>query len=312
MAEQITSDVLMIRPACFGYNAETASNNAFQQMPSLVAEALAAEARTEFDGLVAALRAEGVRVTVADDTADPARPDAVFPNNWVSFHEDGAVITYPMFSPLRRLERREDILENLKRDYRVTRRLQLESWEKNERYLEGTGSLILDRQHKIVYACKSVRTDPVLVDHWCRETGYTAVVFDAVLHDQPVYHTNVIMAIGEGIAVFCAEVIPEEQREYVVLSLRKTGHALVLLSARQIDAFAGNMLALRAGDGQQIMVMSTSAFNSLIPEQREVIEQYARIVHRDVSAIEQAGGGSVRCMIAENFLPRRQDTSHPE
>ncbi len=253
MPHQITSSVVMIRPAAFGFNAETAANNAFQQAPDVAATALAGRARAEFDGLVDTLRREGIDVLVVEDTVDPAKPDAVFPNNWISLHQNGAVVTYPMYSR---------------------------------------------------YACTSVRTDADLLRSWCAEMGYQPVLFEAVLHGQPIYHTNVMMAIGEGIAVICLEVIPEDQRERVLLQLQRSGHEVVLLSARQVDEFAGNMLALRAGDGVQVMVMSTRAYRSLIPEQVEAIGRHARIVHADVSNIELAGGGSVRCMIAENFLPR--------
>lgn len=306
MPDQITSRVVMIRPAAFGYNAETAANNAFQQAPDVAAMDLANRARAEFDALVDTLRREGVHVTVFEDTMDPAKPDAVFPNNWISLHQNGAVVTYPMFSRLRRLERRPDIIDRLAEEFRVGQRIHFESWEENDVYLEGTGSMILDRQHRIAYACTSVRTDADLLRTWCAEMGYQPVLFEAVLHGQPIYHTNVMMAIGEGIAVICLEVIPEDQRERVMLQLQRTGHDVVLLSARQVDEFAGNMLALRAGDGAQIMVMSSRAFRSLIPEQVEAIGRHARIVHSDVAAIELAGGGSVRCMIAENFLPRME------
>ena len=304
MPDQITSSVIMIRPASFGYNAETAANNAFQQATDVAVTDLANRARAEFDGLVETLRREGIDVMVVEDTMDPAKPDAVFPNNWISLHQNGAVVTYPMFSRLRRLERRQDIIDRLAEDFHVGQRVHFESWEDNEAYLEGTGSMILDRQHRIAYACTSVRTDGELLRTWCAEMGYQPVLFDAVLHGQPIYHTNVMMAIGEGIAVICLEVIPEDQRERVILQLQRSGHDVVLLSATQVDEFAGNMLALRAGDGRQVMVMSTRAYRSLIPEQVEAIGRHARIVHADVSNIELAGGGSVRCMIAENFLPR--------
>ena len=304
MPDQITSHVVMIRPAAFGYNAETAANNAFQQAPDVAATDLANRARAEFDGLVDTLRREGIDVMVVEDTLDPAKPDAVFPNNWISLHQNGAVVTYPMFSRLRRLERRQDIIDRLAEEYTVGQRVHFESWEENEVYLEGTGSMILDRKHRIVYACTSVRTDADLLHTWCAEMGYKPVLFEAVLHGQPIYHTPVLMALGEGIAVIGLECNPEQQRERVLRQLQRSGHEAVLLSARQIDEFAGNMLALRAGDGRQVMVMSTRAYRSLIPEQVEAIGRHARIVHADVANIELAGGGSVRCMIAENFLPR--------
>jgi len=304
MPAQITSSVLMIRPARFSFNTETAENNTFQQASMLNPAELAARAAMEFDLLVRTLRAEGVEVRVIEDTPDPPKPDAVFPNNWISFHESGLVVTYPMYSKLRRLERREDVIESLAADFEVRRRVHFESWEENEVFLEGTGSMILDRKHKIVYACRSIRTHTDLLDKWCEELGYKSVVFDAVLHGQPIYHTNVMMAMGEGLAVICLEVIPEDQQERVLGQLQMSGLQVVRLTAAQVDAFAGNMLALRAADGGQVMVMSSRAFRSLTLAQVDDIRKYARIIHSDVTAIEDAGGGSVRCMIAENFLPR--------
>jgi hypothetical protein len=304
MAQQTTSSIIMVRPAAFGFNAETAANNTFQHAPEENPEVVKALAIEEFDRLVEMLIAEGVDVNVIQDTPVPVTPDAIFPNNWISFHEDGTIVTYPMYASLRRQERREEIIEGLEQDYCIMQRLDFERYEEDNIYLEGTGSMVLDRVNKIAYACLSPRTDPSVLDRWCRMMDYTPFTFTAMYHDQEIYHTNVMMAIGDGIAVVCIDVIePASRGEELKEHLASFGRDVVLLRKEQIDSFAGNMLAIRNNKGEQLMVMSKAAHQSLDADQVAAISRHARIISSDVETIETIGGGSVRCMIAENFLP---------
>lgn len=305
MSDQITSRVVMVRPSHFGFNPETAVNNTFQNAATINDNSLSDIAAKEFDALVEVLRKEGVEVEVYQDSVDPVKPDAVFPNNWISFHEDGQIITYPMYSPLRRLERDEELIEQINAKYKIEDRIAFETYEGDEKFLEGTGSMILDRQNKIVYACVSPRTHEDLLQEWCRVTGYESFVFSARLHGKDIYHTNVMMAIGDGIAVVCLEVVDEDHRTELLQKLTTNQGVVVILDDLQIDDFAGNMLALKNNQGEQLLVMSTRAYKSLSEKQIQQITSKAKIIHSDVSHIEDAGGGSVRCMIAENFLPLR-------
>jgi hypothetical protein len=300
---QTTSDLIMIRPAAFGFNSQTAENNTFQQVSALDQQEMRQRAVKEFDDLVRKLRAEGVNVKVFEDTPDPVKPDAIFPNNWVSFHADGRIVTYPMYSPLRRLERRNDILLKVAEDFGFEEKVDLEDYEDESLFLEGTGSMVLDRVHKIAYACLSPRTDRTVLEKWCEIMDYTPFTFKAKFDGKDIYHTNVMMAIGEGIAIVCFDVVEEDRRKEFYDRLQSTGHEIVMLSEEQVGSFAGNMLAVRNKKGEQLMVMSGSAYKSLFPDQIQMIEKYARIIHSDVDTIETIGGGSVRCMIAENFLP---------
>lgn len=292
----------MVRPAAFGYNVETAANNTFQHMPQAGQAEIKAKALQEFDTLVEKLRTEGVDVTVIEDTAHPVKPDAVFPNNWISFHTDGTIATYPMFSPLRRQERNEHIIDQLRERFAVNNIIQFEEFESSNKFLEGTGSMVLDRVHKIAYACISPRTDPEVLNVWCERMGYLPFSFIATFDGQDIYHTNVMMAIGDGLSVVCLDVVEVGKRQALRDHLASFGRDVVVLRAEQIGTFAGNMLAIRNDKGEQLMVMSLSADRSLDAEQRAMIEQHARIVSGDVHTIESIGGGSVRCMIAENFL----------
>jgi hypothetical protein len=301
MEQQITDHVLMIRPAAFGYNPETAVNNTFQHDDVL--EQVALKAQDEFDRMVESLRNAGVTVTVFEDTSDPVKPDAVFPNNWLSMHADGRIVTYPMYAPLRRVERSEALLDMLTQQYAITQWARFEAHEANHVFLEGTGSLVLDRVNRIAYACLSPRTDPGVLQEWCDLMQYTPFEFHAFFAGQPVYHTNVLMAIGEGIVVVGLDVIEKSEQTGLLASLESGGREVVLLTAEQIGSFAGNMLAVHNANGEQLMIMSSTAYGSLHEEQIRAIEKYARIVAVDVRTIEHVGGGSVRCMLAENFLP---------
>ena len=300
---QTTSDLIMVRPAAFGYNIQTADNNTFQHVPEMDLQEVRQRALKEFDELVRKLRAEGISVKVFEDTPDPVKPDAVFPNNWVSFHADGRIVTYPMYSPLRRLERRNDILIKVAEDFGFEEKVDLEDYEDESLYLEGTGSMVLDRVHKIAYACLSPRTDLSVLEKWCDVMEYRSFTFQAKFDGRDIYHTNVMMAIGDGIAVVCFDVVEEEKRKDFFDLLQTTGHEIIQLSEEQVASFAGNMLAVRNKKGEQLMVMSGSAFRSLSADQVQLIEKHARIIYSDVDTIESIGGGSVRCMIAENFLP---------
>jgi hypothetical protein len=299
----------MVRPAAFDYNPETAASNAMQR-PAAHGEAAPREAaRAEFAQLALALSGEGVRVCVVDDTAQPSKPDAVFPNNWISFHADGTVVLYPMLSAIRRRERREDIVAAVSATlaFRVSRTLDLTGYEREEKYLEGTGSLVLDHAQRVAYACRSPRTDVTVLAHWCREMGYEAVSFDA--RDRggvPLYHTNVLMCIGTHGVVVGADAIAPGDRDRVLDRLGASGREIVRIGHEAVAGFAGNMLELASWDEAlgdcSVLVMSASARAALDTE------AYARlsgcvdnVVAVPIPTIERLGGGSVRCMLAEVF-----------
>lgn len=293
----------MVRPLSFGFNIETAGDNTFQNQPGeLTPEDVSRKAREEFDNFVEVLRDVGVTVLVVDDTATPRKPDAVFPNNWISFHDNGTVITYPMNSRLRRLERRDDLIDDIAEEFKIYDHIRYEDYESSDRFLEGTGSLVLDRVNRIAYACISERTDPGLLKAWCEKMSYTPHTFHGMSNDKPIYHTNVMMAIGSQIAVVCLECVPDEnERENLKKSL-SSHHVIVEITDAQVQSFAGNMLAVKNKQGEELMVMSSRALASLSPQQKSNIEKYCRIVAAPISTIENIGGGSARCMIAEVFL----------
>lgn len=305
MARGFTDTIMMIRPKHFGYNEETASNNSFQSSEGKnEVNKIKAAAISEFDSFVDLLRKNNVVVEVVDDRDEPALPDVIFPNNWISFHEEGWVITYPMWSPLRRQERREDIIDSLTEKFNFRRRYSFEHYEEDDKILEGTGSLVLDREHKIAYACVSPRTDIGILDKWCILTGYKACSFHAYdRNDESIYHTNVMMAIGPEYAVVCSSCIKkEDEREAFLKQLRNSGKDIIELTLEQVEQFAGNMLALHTD--RSLLVMSTSAYTSLREDQIEKLSQYASIIHAEIGQIEKYGGGSVRCMMAEIFPPK--------
>ncbi|WP_293786671.1 citrulline utilization hydrolase CtlX [uncultured Pedobacter sp.] len=300
---QTTSHILMIRPVDFKYNEQTAANNKFQVASET--QDVQAQALKEFDGFVELLRQNEVDVTVVDDSLQPETPDSIFPNNWVSFHEDGSVYLYPMFSENRRLERRKEILEDLKKRFEVNHISDLSFYEMQHAFLEGTGSMVLDRTHKIAYACLSVRTDEEVLNNFCMLTGYESVVFQAVDSDNfPIYHTNVMMCIGDRFAVICLDSIRNaEERLQVGISLKGSGKEIIEISLAQMNKFAGNMLQVSNTSGESLLVMSEQAYLSLDPEQVKALEQYSRIIYAPLYTIEKNGGGSARCMLAEIHLP---------
>lgn len=298
----------MIRPARFESNPHTAESNKFQGKNLSSPAQQQADAEKEFDGLRAALEANGIQVINIDDTDEPHTPDSIFPNNWISFHADGTVVLYPMEAPNRRTERRADIIEKLSDEFgfQVREILDLSAHEDDGQYLEGTGSLVLDRVHRIAYACLSSRTHLDALGDFAQRMNYKVVAFDAVDRDgAAIYHTNVLMNVGEELAVICDEAIPRpEQRKAVLKSLSDTGHAVISLSFDQMEAFAGNMLELRSKSGDRVIAMSDQARRSLDQSQLDRIAANAKIVSAPIDKIESSAGGSVRCMLAEVHLPR--------
>lgn len=309
MRQQTTPHILMVRPANFGFNEETAANNAFQSRDGRLSPTEMRErAMQEFDGFVAQLRAAGVDVLVANDSETPVKPDAVFPNNWVTFHQEGYVVTYPMYAPTRRLERSDAIIEQvLQQGYHADRRLGFEHYEQQNRFLEGTGSIIFDHQHRLAYACLSPRTDPDLLEELCQAMGYQKVVFHSTDDNgQDIYHTNVMMALGETFVVICLDSLQDKtERKMLEDTFHKTGKEIVDISLAQMNAFAGNMLQVRNTEGQTILVMSSQAYRALVPAQIEQLKKHTRLLHAPIDTIETYGGGSARCMMAEVFLPTR-------
>lgn len=309
MYQQTTSTILMVRPANFGFNPETAENNFYQQNDGRDSAEINRLAQEEFDGFVRLLREHGVRVLVIDDTAEPRKTDAIFPNNWFSTHEDGKIILYPMFSPNRRLERRKDIIEWLiNNGFKVNEIIDLSFFEKDNQYLEGTGSLILDRVNHIVYASKSERTHPVPLEYFGRLMDFEVVDFTASQvidgKSSPIYHTNVMMHVGTDIAIVCLDSIsPASERLRVQVYIEKTGKKLIPISAKQKFQFAGNMLEVKNQKGEKFTVMSDAAYQSLADAQRNAISKFTKIIVPKIPTIEKIGGGSARCMMAEIFLP---------
>ena len=304
---QLASTVLMIRPTRFESNPMTSESNLFQARSTATPDEQQQAAAREFEGLVDSLRAAGINVVAIDDTSEPHTPDSVFPNNWVSFHADGRVVLYPMEAPNRRTERRADIIDNLSAEhgFHVTEILDLSKHEEAGHYLEGTGSMVLDRRNRVAYACLSSRTQLDPLGDFAQQMDYDVVSFDAVDRDGvPIYHTNVLMNVGEAMAVICDEaIVSEDQRKAVLARLRDTGHEVLSLSYDQLDAFAGNMLELRNNDGERVVAMSTQAWESLDSNQRKTLQSNGKIVHSPIETIERSAGGSVRCMLAEVHLP---------
>jgi len=307
----------MVRPARFGFNAQTAASNAFQHncaaVPGSAGEnELRSLALREFDALAEALAQAGVRVIVADDTALPVKPDAVFPNNWVSFHLDGTVVLYPMMAPNRRAERREEVLHQLSAEggFGIARTVDLTHHEQQGKFLEGTGSMVLDRVNRVAYANLSPRTHLDVLGDFAQRLDYELVTFDACDGEgRAIYHANVLMAIGSGFAVVCGAAIGESlHREAVYSKLRATGRELIELSPAQMQAFAGNLLELApagAAGQERRIALSGTAWRSLDPAQRRTLERHGGIVCVEIPTIERCGGGGVRCMLAEIHLPAR-------
>ena len=307
---QITDTVLMIRPVHFRMNEETAVNNYFQEDLDLRNSEINRRAQEEFDGLVARLREAGVRVVVADDRPEADTPDSIFPNNWVSFHENGTVVLYPMYAENRRRERREDLLDLLEEEgFEISQIVDYTGAEADNLFLEGTGSIIMDRVHQKAYCALSARADEDLFIEYCEDFDVAPVIFTAYQSVDgkrlPIYHTNVMMCLAEDFAVICLDTIDDKkERKQVVDHLRGDGKEIIAITEAQMHRFAGNMLQLAGSGGERVLVMSQAARDSLTPAQVTAIEKTSRIVSSPLDTIESCGGGSARCMLAEVFLPR--------
>jgi hypothetical protein len=304
LGKQSTSHILMIRPVNFGFNEETAASNAFQNRDA-AKDGVNEKAQQEFDCMVGTLRAEGIDVTVIEDTPEPYTPDSIFPNNWVSFHADGGIFLYPMQAENRRLERREDIINQLEDCFAVKHIIDLSRFEAEDKFLEGTGSMVLDRENKIAYACLSPRTDRDVLDLFCEETGYKAISFDAVDEKgKAIYHTNVLMCVGSKFVVICLDSIPNPHERIVVKeAITSTQKEIIDISFEQMNQFAGNMLEVNNKAGETLIVMSKNAHSALLEEQKVALKNYGKLIYADINTIESIGGGSARCMMAEVHLP---------
>jgi hypothetical protein len=309
--KQTTNSILMIRPVAFRMNEQTAVNNYYQKViDGLLPATVNAKAQQEFDDFVEKLRAVGVDVTVVEDTLNPDTPDSIFPNNWISFHENGDVALYPMFAENRRAERREEILDQLEeKGFKIENIVDYTSAEEDGFFLEGTGSLLLDRANEKGYCALSPRADEELFIEFCEDFDYAPVVFEAFQtvdgERKLIYHTNVMMCLGETFAVICAECIDDKKERKMVLdNLKNDGKEIILITEAQVNNFAGNMLEVRGAEDKNYLVMSASAHKSLTTKQIEQLEKHATILSSSLDTIEACGGGSARCMMAEIFLPR--------
>ncbi len=307
MYKQVTNTLLMIEPVAFGYNAETAGNNYFQQKDENAPEQIQAKALAEFKAMVQLLKDKNLNIITVKDTIEPHTPDAIFPNNWISFHEEGVIAFFPMYAVNRRHERRTDLIENINaRGFHFTELNNYTTYEDENRYLEGTGSMILDRRMRIAYAAISERTDRELFEEFCKDFNFKPCAFSAnqSVDEQrlPIYHTNVMMTVAEEYVVLCLSAIDDaEERQNVIRTIEKTGKVIVEINEEQMHHFAGNMLQVKNNDGIPYLVMSETAYKSLTKEQTEQLKSFNDIITPAVPTIEKYGGGSVRCMMAEIF-----------
>ena len=308
MKKQITNTVLMVRPVRFRMNEQTVVNNYFQEEMDLKNDEINRQAQQEFDVLVEKLRTVGVKVIVVDDIYEQNTPDSVFPNNWITFHQNGDVAIYPMFAENRRRERREDILDKVEAEgFDIENVYDYTDAEKENIFLEGTGAMVLDRVNRKAYCALSPRADEELFIEFCEDFEYTPVIFKAyqqVNNEQlPIYHTNVMMALGVDFAVVCLDTITDKsERKNLLHHLKEDKKEVINITPKQMEQYAGNMLQVQGKDSTYL-VMSDAAYNSLTPEQRETIEKNTAIIHSNLETIETCGGGSARCMLAEIFNP---------
>ena len=302
---QATNNILLIRPSNFGFNNETAISNSFQKKVNGNESKLKKLVLAEFDAFVSVLKTKGINVFVFEDTNFPEKPDAVFPNNWISFHAEGTVIIYPMHAHNRRKERRQDIIEAIKKNFNITKLIDFSGYEKQNKYLEGTGSIVFDHKNKIAYASLSPRTDKGLFLKLCDQLSYKGICFYSFdKSGKEIYHSNVMMCIGENFAAIClAAINDEKEKEMVFNNLTASGHRVIDISFHQMENFAGNMLELKGGTKKNILALSQSAFNCLATSQKQQLAQSVELVPLAIPTIETIGGGSARCMIAEIFLP---------
>ena len=310
--KQTTNSILMIRPVAFRMNEQTVVNNYYQKViDGLLPATVNAKAQLEFDTFVEKLRAVGVDVTVVDDTLNPSTPDSVFPNNWISFHENGDVGLYPMFAQNRREERREEILDMLEdKGFIIHNIVDYTSAEEDGFFLEGTGSLLLDRANNKAYCALSPRADEELFIEFCEDFDYAPVIFEAFQtvegERKLIYHTNVMMCLGETFAVICPDCIDDKKERKMVLdNLKENGKEIISITEAQMNNFAGNMLEIRGGNDKRYIIMSAAAHQSLTSKQIEQLEKHAEILSSSLDTIEACGGGSARCMMAEIFLPKK-------
>ena len=298
---QNTNNILMIRPVRFSYNDQTAGSNTFQNSEQND-QHVQQKALEEFDQMVELLYENGINVFVVEDTIEPHTPDSIFPNNWVSFHENTLVTLYPMQAENRRLERRADIIDSLSQKFQLHDIIDLTGYEKENKFLEGTGSMVLDRDQQICYACISIRTDKILLEEFCQKFNYKLISFNAFDNaGVKIYHTNVVMCVGEKFMVVCLECIPDEHERALI---RNTNSKTIIeISFQQLHHFAGNMLEVINASNEHILVMSAQAYSSLLPDQIAQLEKFAKLLPVPLYTIESNGGGSARCMMAEIFLP---------
>ena len=301
---QVPHSILMVRPAAFGYNPETAASNAFQKQ-SADSQAVQQQALIEFDEVINTLDKKNISTIVVEDTLLPVTTDAIFPNNWITTHADGKVILYPMMAPSRRNERRADIVDIFKERFQVREVVDLSSSENQNEFLEGTGSIIFDHPNRIAFACRSDRTNETLLTRLCLLLDYKPLLFDAVDEfNKPIYHTNVMMWVGETVAGVCLDSIQsEEQQESILSQLSSSGHKVIALSFAQMNQFAGNMFEIQNATGDRFILMSETAHRSLLPGQLHEIEKHAEPLPVNIATIEGSGGGSIRCMVAGIHLP---------
>jgi len=311
---QATNTILMIRPVAFRMNEQTAVNNYYQKvLKNVLPETVQAKALQEFDTFVFKLKSVGVNVIVVEDTLEPSTPDSIFPNNWISFHQNGSVGLYPMFASNRRLERREEILDILEeKGFEIKNTVDYTSAEADNLFLEGTGSLVLDRVNRKAYCALSPRADEDLLIEFCEDFEYTPVIFTAYQTVEKqrlaIYHTNVIMCVAPQFAVVCLDCIDnKKEKKNLISHLKGDGKEVIAISEEQVTNFAGNMLSVLGANDKEYIVMSASAYKSLKPKQVESLEKHATILFSNADTIEACGGGSVRCMMAEVFLPKHTD-----
>ena len=307
---QITNTILMIRPVSFRMNEQTAVNNYFMEDIDMKNQEINQKAQEEFDAFVSVLKNKGVNVIVVQDTKEPDTPDSVFPNNWISFHANGTVGVYPMFAENRRNERRDDIFEILEHNgFKINDVVDYTSAEEEELFLEGTGSILIDRVNNKAYCALSERADEELFIEFCEDFDFFPVIFTANQSVDgkrlPIYHTNVMMALAENFVIICTDSIDDKkERKNVLEHLKKDGKEVIVITEQQMHQFAGNMLQVLGSDDKRYMVMSSAAYHSLTPKQIAQIENHCAILHSSLHTIETCGGGSARCMMAEVFLPK--------
>lgn len=309
MSKQSTRHIVMVRPAAFQYNVQTAETNDYQQRSlTFDKEEVLLKAQEEFDTMVKILRSKGVNIHVVLDSPEPEKPDAIFPNNWFTTHRDGRIFLYPMKTQNRRLERSYEVIQYLKENFKVK---SIEDWsyyEKEGQILEGTGSMVFDHEAKLIYACISPRTDKVLLEKLAAEIGYQPIIFNSFKKNgAPQYHTNVVMCVSSHFVTICLGSVPDEKEKAVLKQhIQESGKTLIEISQDQLEQhFAGNMLEVQNESDELLLMMSKNAFDSLTPDQKQVLQKHNELLYADLETIETVGGGSARCMMAEIFLEEK-------